>query len=347
LPIRKQHIIAAAAGLIILAYSGWWWLTAHTLNGRIEQWIAGEQAKGAKITPTQLSVGGYPLAFSLKLKNVSMAWPNGFGFSSQALSLRTRPWSLSSFKVDATGGFEVALPAGTTRPALVVDGETLKGHASFQDTAMPIAMDLTADTVSASQTTAENAPPSREMTVTTVEFEGTRPTITPSADTDVAYDLSLKLIGLSAQVLEGNPLGAKIDQTALHVQLLGKPPTAWDDAGIKGWRDAGGTVNLNALTLQWGQLTLSGNGTLALDKEMQPEGAFTAHLTGYEQAIDSLAAAGWMKLSAASIAKLALGIASHPGPDGKPSVDTPLTIQNRRISAGAIKLGQVPELNLD
>jgi hypothetical protein len=85
---------------------------------------------------------------------------------------------------------------------------------------------------------------------------------------------------------------------------------------------------------------------LALDKDMQPEGAFTAHLTGYEQAIDSLAAAGWIKLSAASIAKLALGIASRPGPDGKPSVDTPLTIQNRRISAGAIKLGQVPELKL-
>ena len=60
-----------------------------------------------------------------------------------------------------------------------------------------------------------------------------------------------------------------------------------------------------------------------------------------------VAAAGWIKLSAASIAKLALGIASHPGPDGKPSVDTPLTIQNRHVSAGAIKLGQVPELKLN
>jgi len=288
----------------------------------------------------------------LKLKDVSLAWPNGFGFSSQNLKLRNRPWALRTFRVDAIGGFEIALPAGTTRPALVFDGETLKGHASFGDTAMPLTMDLTADTVSASHTSAEstsadNAPPNRELTVTTVEFDGTRPTETPTADTDVAYDLSLKLIGVSAQALEDNPLGSKIDETALHVQLLGKPPAVWDDAGLKAWREAGGTVNLNALSLQWGQLGLSGNGTLALDKDMQPEGAFTAHLTGYEQAIDSLAAAGWIKLSAASIAKLALGIASHPGPDGKLSVDTPLTIQNRRISAGAIKLGQVPELKLN
>ncbi len=286
------------------------------------------------------------MAFSLKLTNVSLAWPNGFAFSSQSLKLRNRPWSLASFKVDATGGFEVALPAGTTRPPLVLDGETLKGHAGFGDTAMPLTLDLTADTVSVGLTAAENAPPNRELTVATVEFDGKRPVVAPAADTDVAYDLSLKLMGISAEVLEGNPLGSKIDQTAVHVQLLGKPPTAWDDSGIKAWREAGGSVNLNAVGLQWGQLSLSGNGTLALDKDMQPEGAFMAHLTGYEQAIDSLAAAGWIKMSAASIAKLALGIASRPGPDGKPSVDTPLSIQNRRISAGAIKLGQMPELKL-
>jgi hypothetical protein len=344
--IRRNQIIAIAAGLVIAAYSSWWWLTAHALTGRIEQWIAGEQMKGAKITPTAVSVGGYPFAFSVKLTNVSVAWPGGFGFSSQSLKLRNRPWSLRSFKVNATGGFEIALPAGTSRPALVLAGETLKGHTSFRDTAVPVSMDLSADTVSASTSTTDG-PASREMTAATVEFDGKRPTTTPTADTDIAYDLSLRLIDLSAQALEGNPLGGTIGQTALHIQLLGAPPAQWDDAGLKAWREAGGSVNVNALSLQWGQLAFSGNGTLALDKDMQPEGAFTAHLSGFEQALDSLAAAGWMKLSAASLAKLALGIASHPGPDGKPSVDTPLTIQNHRISAGAIKLGQVPELKLD
>jgi hypothetical protein len=322
-------------------------ITARTLSAQVSQWVAGEQAKGAKITPATVSIGGYPFAFSVKLKDISLAWPNGFAFSSQNLELRDRPWALRSFKVDATGGFEIALPAGTARPPLIFDGETLKGHAAFGDTPMPLAMDLTADTVSASTTSAESAPPSREMTVTTVEFDGTRPTVTPAADTDIAYDLSLKLMGISAPALDNNPLGSRIDQAAIHVQLLGKPPAAWDDAGLRAWREAGGTVNLNAVSVQWGQLGLSGNGTLALDKDMQPEGAFTTHLAGYEQAIDSLAAAGWIKLSAASIAKLALGVASHPGSDGKPSVDTPLSIQNRRISAGAIKLGQMPELKLN
>ena len=248
--------------------------------------------------------------------------------------------------MNAAGGFTVTLPPGDKRPPLTLAGETLRGHAGFADGPVPLTMDLSADTVSAA-TGATDAPGVKELTVATVEFTGSRPSTAPAADTDIAYDLSLKLIDLSAAALEGNPLGGAIQRVGLHLQLMGKPPVAWDAAGIRAWRDAGGTVNLPDIALQWGQLDLSGNGTLALDADAQPEGAFTAHLTGFEQALDSLAAAGWIKMSAASIAKLAMGIAAHPGPDGRPQVDAPVTIQNRHISLGPAKLGQVPELKLD
>jgi hypothetical protein len=345
-PIRKKHIIASSAGLLIVIYSGWWWLTARAFEARIDQWIVAEQAKGAKIAPATVSVGGYPIAFSVKLSGLSLGWPSGFGFTAQSLNVRTHPWAPKSFKVDAAGGFILTLPPGDIRPPLTLAGETLRGHASFGDGPMPLTMDLSADTVSGS-TRGTEGPASRELTVATVNLTGSRPQTPPAIDTDIAYDLSLKLIDLSAQALENHPLGATIKQITLHPQLLGSPPVTWDAAGIKAWRDAGGTVNLSELSLQWGQLSLSGNGTMALDADSQPEGAFTAHLSGFEQALDSLAAAGWIKLSAASIAKLALGIASHPGPDGKPTVDAPVTIQNRHITLGPAKLGQLPELKLD
>jgi hypothetical protein len=321
-------------------------MTARGITGRIDRWIATEQAKGAKIVPGRVAVGGYPFAFSVKLAGASLAWPSGFGFSAQSLKLRTHPWSIGSFKVDAAGGFAVTLAPGDKRPTLTIAGETLRGHAGFADGPVPLTMDLSADTVSAT-TGVGDAPGGKELTVATVEFTGSRPATPPAADTDIAYDLSLTLIDLSAAALDGNPLGATVKQVGLHTQLMGKPPITWDAAGIKAWRDAGGTVNVPDLSLQWGQLNLSGSGTIALDADAQPEGAFTAHLSGFEQALDSLAAAGWIKLGAASIAKLAMGIAAHPGPDGRPQVDAPVTIQNRHISLGPAKLGQVPELKLD
>ena len=331
---------------MVVVYSGWWFVTARVFGARIDAWIAGQRAAGAKISPAEVSITGYPFSFSIKLTDVALAWPTGFGFTGQSLKVRTRPWSLRSFKVNATGGFALTLPPGSDRPALTVAGETLNGHTRFYDTALPVAMDLTADTVSVAQA-GQTAPAAPEMTVATVDFDGVRPANAPKADTDVAYDVSLKLMDLSAQLLESNPLGGTIRQTSLHGQLLGVPPATWDAAGIKAWSDAGGTVNVPDAAIVWGALSVTGNGTVALDKNMQPEASFSIRLSGFNEALDSLSAAGWVKLGPASIAKLALGIAAHPGPDGKPVVDTPLTIQNRHITVDGAKLGQLPELKLD
>ncbi len=346
-PIRKNHIIAVAAvGFVVAAYTGWWFYAANAISTGISNWIASEQAKGAKISPTTVAIGGYPFAFAVKLQNATLSWPSGFGFTAQSLKVRSHPWALRTFKVNVTGGFAFNLPKGDTRPALTVAGETLKGHAGFYDNAIPTTWDLTADTVSASRTDIEGEA-GRELTVATLDIQGSRPTIPPAADTDTAYDVSLQLLDFGAPSLENNPLGATIKKTALHLQLLGVAPATPDSAGLKAWRDAGGTVNAPDLLMDWGELSLGGNGTLALDGDMQPEGAFSVHIAGFEQALDSLAAAGWIKMSAASLAKLAMGIVAQKGPDGRPTVKTPLTIQNRHISLGPAKLGQLPELKLD
>ncbi len=345
-PIRKNHIALAAGLSLVILYSGWWWVTARRLTAQIDGWIAQEQAKGGKASPETVSVGGYPVVFSLKLNGVSLTWPSGFGFTSQKLRVRAYPWALRHLRIAATGGFAFNFPAGETRPALTLAGETLRGDSLFYDNAVPISFNLTADSVSASQSTVQGDA-GRELSIATVELKGSRPETPPSTDTDIAFDLSLRLLDLSAQALETNPLGATIAETAIHAKLLGQQPEKYDATGLAAWRDSGGSVEATDIGIRWGALGLTGNGALALDKDMQPEGAFTAHLTGFEPAIDALAAAGWIKMSAASLAKIALGIAAHPGADGKPVVDTPITIQNRRISLGPLKLGQMPELKLD
>lgn len=312
----------------------------------INAWIAKEQSEGAAIAPGAVSIGGYPFAFAMPLEGPKLKWPSGFGFEGQHVRVSAYPWAPRGFHVRATGGFAFTLPPGTTRPALTIAGETLRGAARFADTPVPLQLTLTADGVSAARQEAEGQG-ARELTVATLEFAATRPETPPTADTDVGLDLNLHLIDASAQVLEANPLGATIADAVLRAKIMGPLPASPDAAGLKAWRDKGGTIELDGVSVRWGPLGLAANGTIALDSQMQPEAALTAHLTGYEKAIDALAAASWIKPSAASIAKLALGVAAKPGPDGQPSVDTPLTIQGRRISAGPIKLGEMPELKVD
>jgi hypothetical protein len=296
-------------------------------------------------------VGGYPLAFTIKTADVALTWPDGMGFTARSLKVRARPWALRRFRVSAAGGFGVSFPFASTSPALArlsvtLAGETLRGTASFADSAWPTAIDLTADSVTISRGDTEGAA-GRELASSTVTLTGSRPATPPKADTDIALDLDLQMLDLSAPLIEDNPLGSTIARADLHLQVLGAPPATPDAAGLKAWRDAGGTLNMPNISLQWGQLGLTANGTAAFDADMQPEGAFTANLTGFDQTIDALAAAGWIKQSAAGFARLGLGLAARVGPDGKPLVTTPITIQNRRVSLGPIKLGQVPEIHLE
>jgi len=288
------------------------------------------------------------VSFTAAASGVALQWPDGSAFTGQSVQVSARPWSLSRLKVVVVGGFAFTLPPGSSRPMFKLAGETLRGGASFENGAVPTALDLTADAVSGSGGIGVGGGQNlMELTASGLELSGSRPSPNPSTDTDIAFDLTVKLLDLSAPALEGNPLGAMIKQAAVHADLMGVPPRSLDGAGLKAWRDGGGNLDIKELSLQWGQLNLSIEGTAALDDAMQPEGAFTAKLSGFEPAIDALDGAGWIKAGAASLAKLALGITARPGPDGKLVVTTPLTIQNRRISAGPIKLGQVPELKLD
>ncbi|HTJ64514.1 MAG TPA: DUF2125 domain-containing protein [Alphaproteobacteria bacterium] len=345
-PIRKKPLLIAGTVVVFILYSGWWVLTARTITSSANSWITTEQAKGAKLAPDAVSVGGYPFTFTIKLQNVGLSWPSGLGFTAQNLKVNARPWAIRTFHINATGGVTVSLPSGDVRPALTFASQTLRGTAGFQDNAVPTALNLAADTVSASLTGVEGDA-GRELTIATLKLQEIRPATPPKADTDTAMDLSLEGLDLSAPVIEGNPLGSTIKKIGLHVQLMGVPPATYDGVGLKAWRDAGGTINTPDLSIEWGALSFGGNGTLALDTNMQPEGAFSVHIAGYEQALDSLAAAGWIKMSGASLAKLAMGIAAQTGPDGRPTVKTPLTIQDRHISLGPAKLGQIPEIKLD
>lgn len=304
---------------------------------------------GALVAPDRFAVGGFPFAFSVSADGLSLKWPRGFGVAAQHVTVAAHPWSLLQFNVVATHGFSLDLPAGTERPAYALAGETLRGSTTFGDGDLPRDLKVTADSISVAEaSTPSNSGDERpEIVVATLELSGSRPERPPATDTDIGLAFDVHAMSLSAASLEGHPLGSTIADVALKAQIMGSFPAMPDAKGLKTWRDAGGNIEITDLGLRWGPLAMSAKGTLALDAQMQPEGAFTAHMTGWDKTIDALTAAGWIKLGPASMAKLALGVVSQPDANGQAAADVPVTIQSRRISVGPLKLGSVPELKLD
>src|SRR6185295_1371880 len=87
---------------------------------------------------------------------------------------------------------------------------------------------------------------------------------------------------------------------------------------VAAWRDAGGTLEIRRLTLDWAPLALAGDG---------PLGAFTLRIAGYAETIDAIAGAGALRPREAAAIKAALNLlARQEGADGRREVRLPLSM---------------------
>jgi hypothetical protein len=92
-------------------------------------------------------------------------------------------------------------------------------------------------------------------------------------------------------------------------------------------------------------MTLTADGTLALDAANQPIAAFSTHIVGASRTVDVLRRRGLIEDGNAVAAKMALGLmARRPVGGGEPIVDVPLTLQNRTLHAGPLALAVIPEI---
>ena len=136
--------------------------------------------------------------------------------------------------------------------------------------------------------------------------------------------------------------------------MTGVPPRSLGAAAMAQWRDDGGTVEIRKLDIRHGVLQMDADGTIALDGNLQPEGAFSLKVLGFLEAVDGFEAAGMIRPRGAEVLKAVLSVlASGKGkwageaeadPEGK-RIKVPLSIQNGIFYVGPLAMGRVPPLH--
>lgn len=114
---------------------------------------------------------------------------------------------------------------------------------------------------------------------------------------DARLDLRTEALVLPVDV---PVLGRHLSDVTLHAALdvyPGPVGSAASRADI--WRASGGKLVINSLMAGWGPLGITGQGSLSLDQNLQPDGSATLQLRGYQQALALLGDQG--QLAAALI----------------------------------------------
>ena len=101
---------------------------------------------------------------------------------------------------------------------------------------------------------------------------------------------------------------------------------------------------MRALRLEWGPLRLESDGTLALDEELRPIGAFVVRVLGLSEAITALTEADVITPQNAAIVRITTSILSEETDGGR--LEFAVTAQFGKLFVGPIAVWDIPPLAL-
>lgn len=336
-PTRFGLAVLATLLVLLGAYTAYWLIVARRITDGVADWAQTERAEKIDASWEKIGVAGFPLACRVEIENAVVR--DGRLTPSPelripAVSASARPWDFASWRLLAPEGLFAVLAGGGERPPLKLAAHAASG-VLMVDPEAGTKLWLNAQDVSAEA--GEAVPISSADAWVILPARPARSHTEPTLG--IALDLrQVQLPGMTSV------LSDTIDELAFGLTIKGAIPSGKLARAVSEWRDAGGTVELDNLRLNWGGVGATGSGTIALDRELQPIGGFSGAIEGYDQILIGLVQSGQMRAADAGLARLALAMLAKAGPDGRPEIKTAFTIQNGQMFLGPAKLGKAPRL---
>ncbi|MEX2642970.1 MAG: DUF2125 domain-containing protein [Acetobacterales bacterium] len=333
--------IAVAFFYVIL-----WFYLAGQAARVIEDWAALQRAQGQMAELETRVSGGFPLHIRVAIDEprlggrtgaVSWAWVP----PPVTVEVGLFNWSRATFRT-----------SGEHQISAIFAGEQYGYEGTIENLVVELGLESGRKGVDDVYVYAENASLNGRgdlpWSAASLEVDLQRPA--PDPEDKLAASMRLRVQGRDMVVppLEATPLGPRMRLLDLSATLKGRIEGRRLIQALHQWTAAGGVLDVERINTVWGPLGLSGNATLALDQELQPEGALGARMTGLFRALDAFADAGWLTVSTASFAKVVLGSLARPNPEGgSPILDIAITVQDRTLHVGKVKIGTLPRIEWD
>jgi hypothetical protein len=336
---RSLIVLVGLPALAVVLYSGLWFLASGNLRDGVERWAAERRADGWRVDWDDFSIGGFPLVLRARVTAPRIAAPNAtWGWRGPDIIATTLPWDFNRPTFVFPGRHQISIPhEGSARIFSLTAAEAV-GNVQIR-TGVPVEI-----TAKLSQIDFRSA--NGEQTIA----DAMSLRFAPQISDPPGPFASLALAGV---VLPAGPhavLGRNISALDAELKLLGvsafKPSTRLGlPAALGDWRDQGGTIEIKRLHLDWGGMKFDGDGTVALDAELQPIGAMQARIQGFRALVDGLVRARLVSARDADMAKFVLSMVARATPGGNNTVTVPVTIQDRRLFIGPAKLMELPRID--
>ena len=344
---RTRRLWLVAFGVIMLfgiIYSGLWLALAMSTRELVVKWVKEQQALGFSMRYDKLLASGYPFAIHFEVTNPALGAPNiadPWYWEGTHLNITVQFWDKNNFLFEASG--QQVLTFGVVGNTKTFAGNVERAHGQLR-LSEGVLKKAGVTLQGVKLTSQDNA--NAVINIPRAQMYLERQTRAKADQQAVSWTLSGSMSDLSLPLLKASPLGAMIERLSLKAHLIGNIKSGALVQSLEDWRDKGGTIELKNLILGHGPLKINTSGTLALDGNLQPIGALTAHLEGFFETVDALKRVGLVKARDAITAKIVMGVLSRTPASGGPAVlNLALTAQDRFIYLGPVRLLELPAIN--
>lgn len=332
----RRTLLIALALLVFLAaaWTAWWFAMAGRAGDWVAHWAAPAPGKVWHGTFATAEVGGYPFWLDVRVTDPVVTWQNRSGgavWQGPWLVASFRPWSLARFDVALPREQTVTLDDGAAVRMIVLDMAEGRATVAIENDR---ASGLSAELTDVTATWAQNRPP--------VAVERVLVDVAAVPGEEEAWHLALRLHDARFPAEAPEPFEGTVPLLEVDLTLRGAVPDGPLAQRLAAWRDAGGVVDVKDLKLLWPPLDVTGEGSVALDREMKPLGAFTAEVVGYRELLDAFEAMGRLTRNQALMAATALDAMAATDAEGKRRLSVPISMQNGKLFAGPIMIGDLP-----
>ncbi len=335
---RIVFVLAGAAVAAAIVYAGLWFVASGDLRDGIERWAVDRRAAGWLVAWENISIDGFPFSLSTQITMPRITGPHAsWDWRGPTIFATSRPWNLNNPKIIFPGRHQISVTRDVASREFTLTAAEAVGRAEIRaGRLVHIAIKLTQIDFIA----ADGLKTTGDALSLSVAPNSPEPSLSIALAGVVMPDGPHAVLGRNIAALDAEfkLSGGAVLTPSSRLRL---------SAALGDWRDAGGTVDIKRLRLDWGGMKFDGDGTFALDADLQPVGAMKARIRGYRELVDGLVRARQMRERDADMAKFVLNMVARATPGGKNTVTVPVTIQDRRLFVGPASLMKLPRINWD
>ena len=337
--MKRIVLLYAALALAAAGYAGFWFYQADRVEDIIDAGVAALKARGWEASHGGLRVSGFPYRLAAEFTRPALAAADGgWRWEGEAITVYAEPWNLRHLVATLQGQQVLRMSRGSEDVVHDIAILGARGSVVFDRAWRPL---RGVAEVSGARGWLHGGERVEAAKTLLAAQRGEAPAAP-------AIDLSFRIESmLLPEAPQGAP-GRLVALLAADTVLSRPPPGDLSAAELARWRDDSGALDIRALSVDWGPVSLRGTGRLSLDEALRPAGEIESRVAGFPELVEALRGQGVIGAETALALTLGIGLLEEtPADGGPPEVSVPVTLGGGQLSIGPAPIVDLAPLTPD